>query len=165
MALGALHTALIGIATTLLAWQLGSQTGVHALIALLALGVAAVAVVGARRGHIAHLELCMLEASALATASAALGAWTLHLVFKPAALIFALLFIAASAYSASPRSTFCSKSWRLLALAVLASLAGDIFLMLPDLFIPGLVSFLIAHLAYIALLQRACAGLPTPQRC
>jgi len=35
--------------------------------------------------------------------------------------------------------------------ALVLSLAGDVFLMLPrDLFVPGLVSFLLAHLAYVA---------------
>ncbi len=38
--------------------------------------------------------------------------------------------------------------WWVLA-ALVASLAGDVFLMLEDLFIPGLVSFLVAHLLYI----------------
>ncbi|HEY0139968.1 MAG TPA: lysoplasmalogenase [Thermoanaerobaculia bacterium] len=42
--------------------------------------------------------------------------------------------------------------YRTLILAGLVlSLAGDVFLMLPrDLFLPGLISFLLAHLAYIA---------------
>lgn len=38
--------------------------------------------------------------------------------------------------------------WWVLA-ALLASLAGDVFLMLEDHFIPGLSSFLVAHLLYI----------------
>ena len=39
--------------------------------------------------------------------------------------------------------------------ALLASLAGDVFLMLSEhLFIPGLVSFLLAHLCYIALFKQ-----------
>lgn len=34
--------------------------------------------------------------------------------------------------------------------ALLASLGGDVFLMLPgDLFVPGLASFLLAHVAYV----------------
>lgn len=43
-------------------------------------------------------------------------------------------------------------SWflQLVLLALLASMAGDVFLMLPnDRFIPGLASFFIAHLAYV----------------
>ncbi|MBP8974299.1 MAG: lysoplasmalogenase [Anaerolineae bacterium] len=38
----------------------------------------------------------------------------------------------------------------LIALGLVASLLGDIFLMLPEHFLPGLASFLVAHLAYIA---------------
>lgn len=34
--------------------------------------------------------------------------------------------------------------------ALVFSLAGDVFLMLPGRFVPGLASFLVAHLAYIA---------------
>jgi len=41
------------------------------------------------------------------------------------------------------------RAWFVVALVL--SLAGDVFLMLPrDLFVPGLASFLLAHLAYIA---------------
>jgi uncharacterized membrane protein YhhN len=44
----------------------------------------------------------------------------------------------------------------LIAVGLTCSLAGDIFLMLPqDRFIPGLVSFLLAQLAYIAAFIRA----------
>jgi uncharacterized membrane protein YhhN len=44
----------------------------------------------------------------------------------------------------------------LIGVGLACSLAGDIFLMLPqDRFIPGLVSFLVAHLAYIAAFIRA----------
>ena len=36
-------------------------------------------------------------------------------------------------------------------IAIVCSLAGDVFLMLPtDMFVPGLASFLIGHLAYVA---------------
>lgn len=39
--------------------------------------------------------------------------------------------------------------WAIVA-GLIFSLAGDIFLMLPNKFLPGLISFLIAHLCYIA---------------
>ena len=42
----------------------------------------------------------------------------------------------------------------ILRLALLGSLAGDVFLMLPGLFIPGLVAFLLAHIAYIVRLRQ-----------
>src|SRR5690606_35059917 len=38
--------------------------------------------------------------------------------------------------------------------ALLASLAGDVFLMLPGLFLPGLVAFLLAHVCYLLLFRQ-----------
>ncbi|MGJ4748546.1 lysoplasmalogenase, partial [Leptospira sp. SA-E8] len=47
------------------------------------------------------------------------------------------------------------KTGTLLLLALLGSLAGDVFLMLPgNYFIPGLVSFLLAHLCYLAVFKQ-----------
>ena len=40
------------------------------------------------------------------------------------------------------------------------SLAGDVFLMFPGLFIPGLVSFLVAHLFYVALFKSGQTWFP-----
>lgn len=65
----------------------------------------------------------------------------LEYVFKPAALLFLLL-------SATAAPDGPGKSWVIAALAL--SLIGDVALMLPaDLFIAGLGSFLLAHLAFI----------------
>jgi len=45
--------------------------------------------------------------------------------------------------------------------ALVCSLAGDVFLMLPqDLFIPGLVSFLLGHIAYVVGLASAFDSIP-----
>ena len=41
-----------------------------------------------------------------------------------------------------------------MAAALLGSLAGDVFLMFQGYFIPGLVSFLVAHLFYVALFKQ-----------
>ncbi len=51
-----------------------------------------------------------------------------------------------------------ARTWFVVALVL--SLAGDVFLMLPrDLFVPGLASFLLGHLAYVAgLLQGGTSG-------
>lgn len=49
----------------------------------------------------------------------------------------------------------------LILLGLLASLAGDVFLMLPqDRFVPGLVSFLIAHIFYISAFTTASPDVP-----
>lgn len=68
-----------------------------------------------------------------------------HLIFKPLTTIL-ITFLAFTATHAS--STFYQ---RLIVLGLIFSLAGDIFLMFPkERFIHGLVSFLLAHVCYIA---------------
>jgi len=68
------------------------------------------------------------------------GERRVELLAKPGALA-ALIAYALSGGGASP--------WLILALVF--SLAGDVLLMLPaDLFLAGLASFLVAHLAYVA---------------
>jgi uncharacterized membrane protein YhhN len=100
------------------------------------------------------LEVLMVEAAALAT----LGAMELlpyYLLTKPLVMIIAMVFVAACAASMRPRGQFDTKSVALLLAALLFSLGGDVFLMLPgDYFIPGLASFLVAHLFYIALFRQ-----------
>ncbi len=67
----------------------------------------------------------------------------LEYVCKPAAIFF--LFALAAALDVGDPSV---QHWFMLAL--LLSLVGDVFLMLArDLFLPGLVAFLLAHVAYI----------------
>jgi uncharacterized membrane protein YhhN len=64
-------------------------------------------------------------------------------VFKP----LTLLALTATALALDP-SDPTVRTWFVVALVL--SLAGDIFLMLPgDLFVPGLGSFLLAHVAYV----------------
>ena len=72
----------------------------------------------------------------------------LEYVCKPATL--AALIGAAAALD--PRNG-SARAWVVVALAF--SLAGDVFLMLPqDLFVPGLASFLVGHIAYVVALTR-----------
>lgn len=69
---------------------------------------------------------------------------TLYL-FKPLTVVFIILIALQPRYPTSP---FYRQA---IIAALLFSLVGDIFLMLPrDRFIPGLVSFLAAHVFYIA---------------
>ncbi|MGC9520363.1 MAG: lysoplasmalogenase [Anaerolineae bacterium] len=81
----------------------------------------------------------------------------LEYVFKPATLV---AFIVGAWLLAGAGASGWLTSWFLAALVF--SLAGDVFLMLPGerWFLPGLVAFLIAHLAYIAGLN---ASLPPVQ--
>ena len=78
-------------------------------------------------------------------------------VTKPLATLVTIAIAARAAHPVSPR-------YRALVTAgLVASLAGDVFLMLPgDRFIAGLASFLFAHLLYIAAFVGAGGGLRSP---
>jgi uncharacterized membrane protein YhhN len=70
------------------------------------------------------------------------GNTRLEYVCKPATMVA----LAGVAVSLDPRDPV-ARAWFVVALVL--SLAGDVFLMLPgDLFLPGLASFLLAHIAY-----------------
>ncbi len=104
-------------------------------------------------GRIALLEALFVFAGALTSASYALGWPAVEHVAKPAALV---LLIA----SFAPRQGEPSTK-RLVLAALAASLAGDVLLMAPSLFLPGLVAFLIAHGFYIAAFSRGVGFLPS----
>jgi alkylglycerol monooxygenase len=105
------------------------------------------------------LGASIVQAAVLATASATLGLQELHVLFKPLAMVLALALVLR--HGKSPPAAGAGAA-RLLAAALLASLAGDVLLMLPvNAFIPGLASFLVAHLFYIALFRRALAWFPS----
>ena len=105
-------------------------------------------------------EGLLVASAVLTTATSALGLVNLHQVFKPLTILIAILLIANHAISTW---AYCQFSYKvrvaLLLGALAASLAGDVFLMLPgNYFIAGLASFLVAHLFYIALFRVDTAG-------
>jgi len=82
-------------------------------------------------------------AIAIAAFSGALPLW-LAFVFKP----LTTLLVIAHAWS---RGADAPRQRRLIRIGLLLSLLGDVFLLWPAQgFLPGLVSFLLAHIAYIA---------------
>ena len=97
----------------------------------------------AMQGRISLLEAVLIEAAALSTATSAAGMTEAFQVFKPLAMVLAIAFVFQRG----------RPPWTLVA-ALAFSLAGDVLLMLPGQFIPGLVSFLAAHVCYIALFRR-----------
>lgn len=100
----------------------------------------------------------LLIASAVLSTLGALGMPWVHYVFKPATMLVAIVLVAARAHSTGSTTRF---DYYLMA-ALLFSLAGDVFLMLPiDAFIPGLGSFLVAHLFYIVLFRQGQAWFPS----
>ncbi len=114
----------------------------------------------AMQGRIGMLTALMLQSAALATATSALGFTQWHWLFKPLTMVIAIFMVAISAYPISARGQFGSKTWLLLAAALAGSLAGDVFLMVQGFFIPGLVSFLVAHLFYVALFKAGQSWFP-----
>jgi uncharacterized membrane protein YhhN len=87
--------------------------------------------------------LAASAAIAIAASSGALPA-ALVFVFKPLTTLLILAF-------AWPRGADAPKQRRFIRVGLVLSLVGDVFLMWPkEGFLPGLVAFLLAHLAYIA---------------
>ncbi len=119
----------------------------------------------AMQGRISLWLALMLQSGALATATAALGLQPWHWLFKPATMVFALICIASCASQTSKTIQNLPKIHvHLLLAAIVFSMSGDVFLMLDgqlptSLFIPGLVSFLLAHICYVALFRLDVAWL------
>jgi len=103
------------------------------------------------QGRLSILGALLVECAALATATSALGMPELHQLFKPLTMVLAI----ALAWQPARAAGTPARGLAWLSAALLASLAGDVFLMLPggQWFIPGLASFLVAHLFYIALFR------------
>jgi alkylglycerol monooxygenase len=109
------------------------------------------------QGRLSMLEALLVEAAALATATGAENMIELHRVFKPLAMLLAIAVVARRLGLADKPHRFAV----LLVAGLTASLAGDAFLMFPGFFIPGLVSFLVAHIFYIALFKQGIAWFPS----
>ena len=142
---------LAGVAVFL--WQADAAPLAHNAIWFAVLLVSQWALGAVMQGRIGVWMALMLQSAALATATSALGLTQWHWLFKPLTMVIALFLVAACAYPESVRGRFDPKTLALLAAALAGSLAGDVFLMFQGFFIPGLVSFLIAHLFYLALFR------------
>ncbi len=120
------------------------------LAALWALGAA-------MQGRIGMVLALVVQAGAFATATAAQGWLEPFRLLKPVPLVLALAFVLLRSQGLRRERRF-----HLLLLAALAwCLAGDVFLMFPGYFIPGLVSFLVGHLFYLALFKQGVPWFPS----
>ncbi|QTN30115.1 sterol desaturase family protein [Rhodoferax sp. AJA081-3] len=109
------------------------------------------------QGKLHMLEVLAVQSGALATV-AALGLMDGYMVFKPLTMLIAIAFVATRARSIGATGQFDI----LLMVALVFSLIGDVFLMLPgNYFIPGLASFLVAHIFYIALFRQGQTWFPS----
>lgn len=145
--------ALLLAGVTVFLWQADAAPLAHNAVWFGVLLVSQWALGAVMQGRIGMLMALMLQSAALATATSALGFTAWHWLFKPLTMVFALVLVAASAYSESARGRLDSKAFMCLAAALAGSLAGDVFLMFQGFFIAGLVSFLVAHLFYVALFK------------
>ena len=109
------------------------------------------------QGRIGVVEVLLIEAAALATAAGADNLIVLHRVFKPLALLLLMVYVARRA----ARANGISNATRLLMTGLALSLLGDCFLMVPGYFIPALLSFLCAHVCYIALFKQGQPWFPS----
>ena len=139
-------------------WFSSSWRGLRTGISSAAL-VACYWALGAQlQGRLSLPATLLVQCAALATATSVLGLQNLHYLFKPLTMALAVLLVLQRAWaSGRPQRG----DW-LLAAALLASLAGDSFLMLPgDWFLPGLGAFLVAHLFYLALFRQGQGWFPS----
>ena len=116
------------------------------------------------QGRIGIGEALMIECGALAMATSASGLIEWHRVFKPLTMVIAIAVVVQhwrQNQRSAPTPQRSGHGWLLAAL--LGSLVGDVFLMFPGFFIPGLVAFLLAHLAYIALLRQDAPLFASPR--
>ncbi|NML47345.1 hypothetical protein HHL11_26590 [Ramlibacter sp. G-1-2-2] len=120
---------------------------------LAALGAGLWAVGAVLQGRLTVPQVLLVEAGALATATAAAGLVGWHQVFKPLAMVLAIACVL--------QRGLAPRFQALLVAALAFSLAGDVALMLPNLFIPGLVGFLLAHLCYLALFRQGVPWFPS----
>ena len=88
-----------------------------------------------------------LPSAALAIAGNLFGLPLLVHAFKPATTLLIIAW-------AWPRGADVPAMRRWVHIGLVLSLAGDVFLMWPQGFLPGLVSFLLAHLAYLVAFTR-----------
>ena len=103
--------------------------------------------------------MALLSAAlAIAAASWALDQPWLNFVFKPLTTLLVIAYAAGRGLDGGPGAAGASGSaavrrWVLIGLVL--SLGGDVALLWPDRgFLPGLVSFLLAHLAYLVAFTR-----------
>lgn len=159
-ALALAQVGLLLIGVFLFLWQPAAAPPATSAILWLAALLAGVCALGAStQKRIDPWEALLIQAGALATATSALGLVEWHRVFKPMAMVFAIAAVTARMQQPGARARASAvPEFRLLIAALLASLAGDVLLMLGGRFIPGLLSFLLAHLAYLALFRRS--GVP-----
>ncbi|MBK0394743.1 lysoplasmalogenase family protein [Ramlibacter algicola] len=155
---GVQFLAMLG-AVSLFLWNADSMRLASAFTWVAAIAAAQWAICAVVQGRIGMLQALAIEAGALAAATAAEGLVAWHQVFKPAALVALIAFVAVRLWRERRAMSFDA----LLLAGLALSLVGDVLLMLPGMFIAGLVAFLLAHLCFIVLFRQDVGWLPRPR--
>jgi alkylglycerol monooxygenase len=155
---GAIQFVLLLQCVALFLWHADTMAPARSVPWVVALAAGLWAVNAAMQGRLSIMEVLLVEAAALATATGADNMAELHRVFKPLAMLLAIAYVVDRLQLRASAGRF----GLLLAAGLAFSLAGDCFLMFPGYyFIPGLVAFLVAHLFYIALFRQGVAWFPS----
>jgi alkylglycerol monooxygenase len=154
---GAIQFVLLLLGVALFLWHADRMPLTQSAVWLAALAAGLWAVGALMQGRITMLEVLLVEAAAVATASGAQSLMQWHVVFKPLVMLLAIFHVADPLHLRRTPTRFDA----LLMGGLAFSLVGDTFLMFPGFFIPGLVSFLIAHLFYIAVFKQGLAWFPS----
>ena len=147
---------LAGVALVL--WFAGSWSSTRTAVCSATLVAFYWAMGAVLQGRLSIVAALLLQSAALATATSALELWAWHQLFKPLTMLLAIVLVV---WRQLPGGTPTALRWLLVA-ALSASLAGDVFLMLPvNWFVPGLASFLVAHLFYLRLFRAGQSWFPS----
>jgi alkylglycerol monooxygenase len=142
-------------AVSLFLWFADGMSLSHIAMVCVGMGTALWALGRFLQSQLRMLEVLMVQAAVCACLSA-VGILPWFMLFKPLVMSLGIVFIAQTAfYSPAGTPGVPRKNMVLLLGAIVFSLGGDVFLMLPsDYFIPGLASFLVAHIFYIVLFKQ-----------
>jgi alkylglycerol monooxygenase len=154
---GAIQFVLLLAAVSVFLWNADAMPLVRSSVWLAALAAGLWAVGAVMQGRLTMMEALLVEAAALATATGAEGLLQWHMLFKPLVMLLAIFYVADPLQSRRAPTPFNA----LLMAGLALSLVGDCLLMFPGFFIPGLVSFLLAHLCYIALFRQGMTWFPS----
>jgi uncharacterized membrane protein YhhN len=134
-------------ATMKLLWHMDDMVWHQAATCVLAVSAGLWAVNTLLQNRISGVMCAFVQMAALTVASQVCGWQELFQMAKPLALL-ALMYVAWSASHLQPQV----QKWLVRALGL--SWVGDVLLLYPSMFLPGLVAFLAAHVCYIVLLSR-----------
>lgn len=135
---------LLGAAMEVL-WHMDSMVWGDAAVSVLAVTTGLWAVNALLQNRIQPWMCAYVQFAAMSTAAAACGWVDVYNLAKPTALIL-LMFVAWLPNGLQDKP----QTWLVRALGL--SWVGDVLLLYPGLFLPGLVAFLLAHICYFKLL-------------